>query len=87
MRGKALARYHAAMTKNPIPFDESVYRSAKSTRPGWANALIVAGVIFLAAIAAVLMGGVNYVSSLLFLAAGVTAVLAGTIALAGVKRR
>jgi len=63
----------------------AAYRTAKSTRPMWANALIVAGVIALAGVVfAVLgMGSTIWV----FAAAAVTAVVAGIAALVAVTRR
>jgi hypothetical protein len=63
----------------------AAYRTAKSTRPAWANALIVAGVIALAAVLAAVAG--MGIAGWLFLAAGVALLVAGVAALAGVTRR
>ena len=64
----------------------AAYRTAKSTRPAWANALIVAGVIFLAGVAVAAMSGLAAASWFL-IAAAVTALIAGILALAGISRR
>jgi len=69
------------MTENQ--FD--AYRTAKSTRPMWANALIVAGVIALAGVVFAVLGMSTTVW--VFAAAAVAAVIAGIAALVGVTRR
>lgn len=74
------------MAKEQAPFDEATYRNARSTRPGWANALIVAGVLFLVWIAVVLTGGFS-AAWIFLLASFVTAVIAGILALTGVRRK
>lgn len=74
------------MAKQPVPFDESVYRSARSTRPAWANALIVAGVILIAWLLAVVFGGFTAVAWILLLAAIAVAIVGGILALTRVRR-
>ena len=64
----------------------SAYRAAKSTRPSWANALIVAACIFIAAIVYTLMSGLS-VSWWMFVGAGIALLVAGIYALVGVTRR
>jgi uncharacterized membrane-anchored protein len=73
------------MSKEPIRVDESVYRTARSTRPSWANALIVASVIFIAWIVVSVLSGFG-TSVVLLIAAVVTAVIAGVMALTSVQR-
>ena len=65
--------------------DRNVYANAKSTRPGWANALIVAAVILVAGVVMTLMSGIS-VGGWFFTAAGVAAVVAGILALTGIKK-
>ena len=63
----------------------AAYRTAKSTRPAWANALIVAALIALAGVVAAIagMGSAGW----LFAAAGIAALVAGVLALVGATRR
>lgn len=68
-----------------MDYDPEVYKTAKSTRPAWANALIVAGCLFLAAIVFTMTNGIG-VSWWLFLATGVTLVVAGIYALVKMGR-
>lgn len=63
--------------------NEQVYRDARSTRPAWANALIVAAVI---AVAAMFFTVWNGSAMLLWIAAGVALLVAGVLALTRVKR-
>ena len=61
------------------------YRTAKSTRPAWANALIVAALIALAGVIAAIAG--MGIAGWLFAAAGIAALVAGVLALVGATRR
>jgi hypothetical protein len=64
----------------------AVYRTAKSTRPAWANALIIAGVLFVAGLIFAVTSGLG--TALWFFGASLTtAVIAGIAALAGISRR
>lgn len=67
-------------------FDPEVYRNAKSTRPAWANTLIVAGFILIIGVALTLMSGIG-VGWWLFVATAVTLVIAGIQALMGIGTR
>jgi len=66
--------------------DFSAYRSAKSTRPGWATAFIVAAVLFIATIVYVVMAGFTYVAGILGIAVIITLVIAGISALTNARR-
>lgn len=68
-----------------MDIDPEVYRNAKSTRPKWANALIVAACIFLAAIVYTFMSGLS-VAWWMYVAAVVALVVAGILALTNIKR-
>lgn len=70
------------MTENQF----AAYQTAKSSRPAWANALIVAAVIFIAGVAIALMSGLP-ASLWFFVAAGIAALVAGVLALMNVGRR
>lgn len=61
--------------------DQDVYRTAKSTRPAWANALIIAAVIFVAALFFTVWSGLGTAIPL-YLAAVAALVVAGVLALA-----
>jgi hypothetical protein len=65
-------------------YNLDVYRTAKSTRPAWANALIVAAVIFLAAIVVTITSGLSG-GVWAFGAVAVTLVIAGVLALTKMK--
>ena len=69
-----------------MDINQDVYRTAKSTRPAWANALIVAGALLLAAIVLTPMLGLN-VAAWFYLATVVTLIVAGILALIGITRR
>jgi hypothetical protein len=60
--------------------DESVYANAKSTRPAWANALIIAAVILGAALFVMVTSGPGS-AFLLYAAAGIALLVAGVLAL------
>lgn len=64
----------------------AAYRTAKSTRPAWANALIIAGVLLLAG-AVTLVIGMSSATWLMLGGAAVAALIAGVLALMGVTRR
>ena len=64
----------------------AAYRTAKSTRPAWANALIIAGVLLLAG-ALTLVIGMSSATWLMLGGAVVAALIAGVLALMGVTRR
>jgi predicted phage tail protein len=66
--------------------NESVYANAKSTRPAWANALIVAAVIFGAAIFVTVTSGAGS-AFLLYAATGVALLIAGVLALTRIGNR
>ena len=72
----------ANRTAGPDGINPDVYRNAKSTRPGWANALIVAGVLLLGSLAMLLTMGVGVAFWLFFGGTFVTCVIAGIAALA-----
>lgn len=59
--------------------DQDVYRTAKSARPAWANALLIAGILVIAA-AVMLTAGMSGGWFLLG-AAAVTALVSGVLAL------
>ena len=63
----------------------AAYRTAKSTRPAWANALIVAAVIAAAGVLAAVVGMGS--AGWIFGAAGIAALVAGVLALVGATRR
>lgn len=65
--------------------DWDVYRTAKSTRPAWATTLIIAAVIFVAAVFFTIWSGLGQ-AGILYLAAIVTAAIAGIQALAAMRR-
>lgn len=62
-----------------------VYRTAKSPRPAWANALIVAAVLLVAAVVFTLASGFTVVTVLMYAAVGVALLVAGIQALIGLK--
>lgn len=66
--------------------DTDVYKNAKSTRPAWANALIIGLVALIAAFIALGVAGVDVLFFALLGAAGVAGVVAGILALLGVRR-
>ncbi|WP_285462994.1 hypothetical protein [Agromyces sp. NBRC 114283] len=71
------------MTNDP---QWEAYRAAKPVRPGWANALIVAAVLFLAAIVFTLMSGFSTATLIVWLAVVVALVVAGIKALMALGR-
>ena len=62
------------------------YRTAKSTRPAWANALIIAGLLFAAGLIFSVTSGLG-TALWFFGAAVIAAVIAGIAALAGISRQ
>ena len=60
------------------------YKNAKPSRPGWANALIVTLVLFLAAVGLTVVG--SQTAPWFYLAAFVTLIVAGVLALTGMRR-
>ena len=69
-----------------MDINQDVYRTAKSTRPAWANALIVAGVLLLAAIVLTPMLGLT-VAVWFYIATVAALIVAGIAALVGATRR
>ena len=63
----------------------AAYQTAKTERPLWATALIVAGVIALAGVAFAILG--MNTAGWFFVAAAIAALVGGISALAGVIRR
>jgi len=61
------------------------YKNAKSTRPLWANALLIAGVVFVAGFFAFFIN--TALGAVFFGVAVLLAVVAGIAALAGVSRK
>jgi membrane protein CcdC involved in cytochrome C biogenesis len=66
--------------------DVDVYRTARSTRPAWANALIVAALLVIAGIVMYFVS-VLPVAGWFFIAAVVALLVAGVLALTGVSRK
>lgn len=76
-------RYGQGMTNEP---QWEAYRAAKPARPGWANALIVAAVLFLAAIVFTITSGFTPVTLFFWLAVLAALVIAGIKALMALGR-
>ncbi|MFF1875496.1 hypothetical protein [Kitasatospora herbaricolor] len=77
-------RYDRHMTAQEHP-DDSVYKSAKSTRPGWANALIIAGVLLIASLLCGILGS-TFASVVLAIGVVIAAIVAGIFALSRVRK-
>ena len=63
-----------------------VYKNAKPSRPAWATALIVALLLVIAGVFAVVTLGFSPFVGLMFGGAFVTLLIAGVLALAGIKK-
>lgn len=66
--------------------DSDVYKNAKSTRPPWANALIIAAVALLVAFVGLLADGFGPLFWLMLAVTGVSLVMAAIFALLKVRR-
>ncbi len=75
------------MTDEPEPRDASIYKAARSTRPAWANALIVAGVLLVATVVAAVSAGAGALTWALLGATVVVALIGGVLALTRVRFR
>lgn len=61
-------------------FDPDVYKNAKSTRPAWANALIIALVLFVVGVVLTVTSGIG-TGAWVFLGTLISLVVAGILAL------
>lgn len=63
----------------------AAYKTAKSTRPAWANALIVAVLLVIGGFVTLVVG-ISPLTGMMFGGAGITALVAGVLALASVRK-